>query len=73
MPQKSRRPNFEPDRPSVVSQSRQEKRGATLDDDTKRLLDRWIIAFLDPPSVLDPDLMRLILEEHEATKARDAA
>lgn len=37
-----------------------------MDEETRKLLDRWIIAFLDPPSVLDPDLMRLILDEHEA-------
>lgn len=37
-----------------------------MEDETRRLLDRWIIAFLDPPAVLDVDLMRLILDEHEA-------
>lgn len=42
-----------------------------MDDETRRLLDRWIIAFLDPPAVLDADLMRLILAEHDAGRAED--
>ena len=43
-----------------------------MDDETRRLLDRWIIAFLDPPVLLDPDLMRLILDEHDAVPGEDA-
>ena len=42
-----------------------------MDDETRKLLDRWIIAFLDPPVVLDADLMRLILDEHEARQRGD--
>lgn len=42
-----------------------------MDEDTRKLLDRWIIAFLDPPVVLDADLMRLILDEHEARERGD--
>ena len=43
-----------------------------MDDETRRLLDRWIIAFLDPPVLLDPHLMRLILDEHDAVPGEDA-
>lgn len=44
-----------------------------MDDELRGLLDRWIIAFLDPPTVLDRDLMRSILEEHEAASGEDRA
>jgi hypothetical protein len=40
-----------------------------MDDETRRLFDRWVIAFLDPPVVLDAYLMRLILDEHDAREA----
>ena len=42
-----------------------------MDEKTRWLVDRWIIAFLDPPAVLDPHLMRLILDEHEAGAKHD--
>ncbi len=42
-----------------------------MDEEMGRLLDRWIIAFLDPPAVLDADLMRSILDEHDAGGIED--
>ncbi len=36
-----------------------------MDPDTKRLLDRWIQTFLEPPPLLDAALMRRVLDDHE--------
>ncbi len=47
------------------------REGGRVDEEMGRLLDRWIIAFLDPPAVLDADLMRSILDEHDAGGIED--
>jgi len=34
-------------------------------DDLDRPTERWILTFLEGPALLDPDLMRRVLDEHE--------
>jgi len=36
-----------------------------LDIETRTLVQRWIIAFCEPPVLIDPDLMRQVLDEVE--------
>lgn len=40
-----------------------------MDDETSRLVERWIIAFLETPSLPDAELMARILAEHDAELA----
>ena len=35
-------------------------------DETQRLIDRWIMTFLEPPPLADPELLALVLAEHDA-------
>lgn len=42
-----------------------------MHDEDRKLLDRWILTFLEPPPVVDPELMRRLLAEHDA-KTEDA-
>ncbi|HEY1224432.1 MAG TPA: hypothetical protein VGE54_04310 [Brevundimonas sp.] len=37
-----------------------------MDADGERLLERWILAFCEPPPLIDVELMRRVLAEHEA-------
>ena len=37
-----------------------------LDSETRSLVQRWIIAFCEAPVLIDPVLMRRVLEETEA-------
>lgn len=37
-------------------------------DETQRLVERWIMTFLEPPPLADPELLALVLAEHEATQ-----
>jgi len=37
-----------------------------MNEETSRLVDRWIIAFLEVPPLLDADLLSRLLDEHEA-------
>ena len=40
-----------------------------MTNEERELLDRWILTFLEPPPVVDPELMRRLLAEHDATQA----
>jgi len=46
--------------------------GHLLDIETKVLVQRWIIAFSETPILIDAELMRRVLSDHEARLA-DAA
>jgi hypothetical protein len=35
-------------------------------EETERLMERWILAFCEPPPLLDAELMARLLAEHEA-------
>lgn len=35
-----------------------------MTNEERELLDRWILTFLEPPPVVDPELMRRLLAEH---------
>jgi hypothetical protein len=37
-----------------------------MNDETSRLLDRWIITFLEAPPFVDAELLARVLAEHEA-------
>ena len=37
-----------------------------MDSETKRLIERWILTFCEPPALIDAELMRRVLAEHEA-------
>ncbi|WP_426026865.1 hypothetical protein [Brevundimonas sp. TWP2-3-4b2] len=39
--------------------------GRLLDTETKALVQRWIIAFRETPVLIDADLMRRVLADHE--------
>jgi hypothetical protein len=36
-----------------------------MNEEIERLVERWILAFCEPPPLVDPELMRLVLAEHE--------
>ena len=36
-----------------------------MDDETSRLVDRWIITFLEPPAFVDAELMARVLAEED--------
>ena len=36
-----------------------------MDDDTRKLIDRWILAFCEPPPLIDAELMRRVLADYE--------
>lgn len=38
-----------------------------MTEETKRLVERWILTFCEPPPLIDPELMRHILANHAAT------
>lgn len=38
-----------------------------MQDEGRKSLDRWIVTFLEPPPVVDPELMRRLLAEHDGT------
>lgn len=42
-----------------------------MTDDAKRLLDRWILTFCEPPPLIDVELMTRLLAEHEAKGEAD--
>lgn len=37
-----------------------------MDQETTALVERWILTFLEPPPLLDAELMRTVLAEHES-------
>ncbi|MDI1325669.1 MAG: hypothetical protein PSV23_02610 [Brevundimonas sp.] len=37
-----------------------------MDTETGALVQRWIIAFCEPPVLIDADLMRRMLSDHDA-------
>ena len=37
-----------------------------MDQETSALVERWILTFLEPPPLLDAELMRTVLAEHES-------
>jgi hypothetical protein len=37
-----------------------------MNEETSRLLDRWIITFLEAPPFVDEELLARVLAEHEA-------
>ena len=41
-----------------------------MDTETKALVRRWILAFRETPVLIDPELMRRVLDSAEAAKAR---
>ena len=44
-----------------------------MDDETSRLVDRWIITFLEPPAFVDAELMARVLAEEDARTAERKA
>lgn len=36
-----------------------------MSEEIERLVERWILTFCEPPPLVDPELMRLVLAEHE--------
>lgn len=42
-----------------------------VDPDAERLLERWIIAFCEPPPLVDVELMRRVLADLETGDRRD--
>lgn len=40
--------------------------GDDVTEETERLMERWILAFCEPPPLLDAELMARLLAEHEA-------
>lgn len=36
-----------------------------MSDDVDRLVEQWIRTFREPPPLVDPELMRLVLDEHQ--------
>jgi hypothetical protein len=42
-----------------------------MDDEMDRLVERWILAFCEPPPLVDAELMARLLADHE-TKEREA-
>jgi hypothetical protein len=42
-----------------------------LDTETKALVQRWILAFCETPVLIDPELMRRVLDRVEPAKKRD--
>lgn len=42
-----------------------------LDTETRALVQRWIIAFCEAPVLIDAELMRRVLDDAEAAKARE--
>lgn len=41
-----------------------------MTNEERELLDQWILTFLEAPAVVDPELMRRLLAEHDATQER---
>jgi hypothetical protein len=39
-----------------------------MDDETKDLVDRWIMAFCEAPVLLDAELMRRVLADWESSQ-----
>lgn len=37
-----------------------------MDGETNRLIEHWILTFCEPPPLIDVELMRRVLAEHEA-------
>lgn len=42
-----------------------------MSNETAKLVDQWILRFLEAPALSDPDLLRQIIAEHDAMQ-RDA-
>lgn len=42
-----------------------------MDADRERLLERWIVAFCEPPPLIDLELMRRVLADLESGDALD--
>ncbi|MES2833259.1 MAG: hypothetical protein V4707_00975 [Pseudomonadota bacterium] len=40
--------------------------GGDMDGETNRLIEHWILTFCEPPPLIDVELMRRVLAEHEA-------
>ncbi len=40
-----------------------------MDIETDGLIERWILAFCEPPALIDAELMRRVLADHEARTA----
>ena len=39
-----------------------------MEDETDRLIQRWIVAFCEMPILVDPELMRAVLADVEAER-----
>lgn len=44
-----------------------------MNDDTAGLVDQWILTFLETPALGDPDLLKKLLVEHQATHPENEA
>lgn len=44
-----------------------------MNDDTAGLVDQWILTFLETPALGDPDLLKKLLVEHQATLTENEA
>lgn len=43
-----------------------------MDDETLALAERWMLTFCEAPPLLDPELMRAVLADHERQKQERA-
>ena len=50
-----------------------EPTGAIVDAETQSLLNRWILTFCETPVLIDVQLMREVLAEHDRVEAERAA
>jgi adenine/guanine phosphoribosyltransferase-like PRPP-binding protein len=42
-----------------------------MSSETARLVDRWILTFLETPALNDPELLKQLLDEHAEILAED--
>ena len=62
---------MKPDAASAVGRGLWRTVGARiLDTETKALVQRWILAFCETPVLIDPELMRRVLDGAEAANER---
>ena len=41
-----------------------------MDDETEKLVQRWIVAFCEMPIIVDPELMRAVLDAQPGKEKR---
>ena len=48
-----------------VPEGRHDSSRGTVSQEAERLIDQWILTFLEAPPLVDVELMRMVLAEHE--------